>query len=63
MLSEILPGMGGVPVEGLIMRLDESPKCGKCGAPITTAAMAMMCPHGRGCEAPKLTSLGRMEGT
>ena len=24
--------------------------CGKCGSPITTSAMALMCPRGRQCE-------------
>ena len=24
--------------------------CGKCGAPITTGAMALLCPYGRQCE-------------
>lgn len=27
----------------------EDPKCDRCGAPITTAAMPMLCPHGRQC--------------
>jgi hypothetical protein len=25
------------------------PKCDRCGAPVTTGAMALMCPHGRQC--------------
>lgn len=30
------------------MTADE-PKCDRCGAPITTGMMALMCPHGRQC--------------
>ena len=29
--------------------LDADPKCDRCGAPITTAMMPMICPHGRQC--------------
>lgn len=29
---------------------DDCPKCDKCGVPVTTGAMAMICPHGRACE-------------
>lgn len=29
--------------------LDEDPACDRCGAPITTAMMPMICPHGRQC--------------
>jgi hypothetical protein len=25
------------------------PKCDRCGAPVTTGLMAMMCPHARQC--------------
>lgn len=28
---------------------DDEPKCDRCGAPITTGMMALMCPHGRQC--------------
>lgn len=28
---------------------DECPKCDKCGAPVTTGMMAMLCPHARAC--------------
>jgi hypothetical protein len=28
---------------------NDEPKCDRCGAPITTSAMALMCPHGRQC--------------
>lgn len=28
---------------------DECPKCDKCGVPVTTGMLAMMCPHGRAC--------------
>lgn len=27
----------------------DEPKCDRCGAPITTGMMALMCPHGRQC--------------
>lgn len=27
----------------------EGPKCDRCGAPITTAMMPLICPHGRQC--------------
>ena len=30
------------------MTADE-PKCDRCGAPITTGMMALMCPHARQC--------------
>lgn len=29
---------------------DPDPTCGKCGAPITTGMMAVLCPRGRQCE-------------
>lgn len=28
---------------------EEDPKCDRCGAPITTAMMSLICPHGRQC--------------
>jgi hypothetical protein len=31
------------------MSTTNDPKCDRCGAPITTGMMAMMCPHGRQC--------------
>jgi hypothetical protein len=29
---------------------DKDPRCDKCGAPITTAMMAAICPHRERCE-------------
>ena len=29
---------------------ERDPCCERCGAPITTSAMALICPHGRACE-------------
>jgi Zn finger protein HypA/HybF involved in hydrogenase expression len=26
------------------------PRCDKCGAPVTTSAMALICPRGKQCE-------------
>ena len=37
-------------IEPQSLPLDDAPRCGKCGAPITTGAMAMLCPFGRQCE-------------
>lgn len=31
------------------MDSDDRPKCDKCGAPVTTGAMALFCPHARAC--------------
>ena len=31
------------------MSTTDDPKCDRCGAPITTGMMAMMCPHARQC--------------
>lgn len=30
--------------------MNEEPKCDKCGAEITTGAMAVFCPEGKKCE-------------
>jgi hypothetical protein len=30
--------------------MNDDPKCDKCGAPITTAMMAAICPHRERCE-------------
>lgn len=27
----------------------ETPRCDKCGAPVTTGAMAILCQHGQDC--------------